>query len=150
MSILALVISMCLGAVNYQFGDVSDSIGLIYSKKEVLANFLLAFFLSWLPLIAAVLYGILISAIIRKAGQAVGLVIGSIIVLEAVKHFINIGPFVFTTYLGSSWIIFHQVAQGVDYQLFPEIWKMITVSLIYCFVTFTAGSIIFSKRDLNG
>lgn len=45
---------------------------------------------------------------------------------------------------------FHYVAQGVDYQWFPEIWKMIIVSLIYCFVTFTAGLTIFAKRDLNG
>ena len=129
--------------------DVADSIGLIYSQKEVLANFLLAFFLSWLPLIATVLYGIFISAVMRKPGQAVGLVIGSIIVLEAVKHFINVGPCVFTTYLGSSWVIFHQIAQGVDYQWFPEIWKMIVVSLSFCFVTFTAGLAIFGKKDLN-
>ena len=36
------------------------------------------------------------------------------------------------------------------YQWFPEIWKMIVVSLIYCFAAFTAGLIIFAKRDLNG
>ncbi|MHC4757079.1 MAG: hypothetical protein ACYTE8_00320 [Planctomycetota bacterium] len=91
-----------------------------------------------------------IDQVAKKSGQAIGLVIGTIILIETAKNFISVGPYIFTTYRGYSWGIFHQIAQGVDYQWFPEIWKMIIVSLIYCFVTFTAGLIIFAKRDLNG
>jgi ABC-type transport system involved in multi-copper enzyme maturation permease subunit len=96
------------------------------------------------------MYGVFISAVTKRSGQAIGLVIGTIILIETAKHFIDIAPYVFTSYRGSAWSIFHYVAQGVDYQWFPEIWKMIVVSLIYCFATFTAGLTVFAKRDLNG
>jgi ABC-type transport system involved in multi-copper enzyme maturation permease subunit len=73
LSVISLVVSACLGAVNYRFGDVADSMGLIYSNKEVFVNFLLAFFLSWIPLAALVMYGIFVSTIVRKSGQAVSI-----------------------------------------------------------------------------
>jgi len=149
-SAFALVVSICLGALKYEFGDVADSAGLVYETKQVLANFLLAYFLGWLPLISAVLFGVFVSAIAKKSGQAVAVVVGLIILTATIKHLIGIGPYVFTTYLGSSWGIFHEVAQGVDYQWLPEIWKMVCVSVIYCVATFTAGLAIFARTDLNG
>jgi len=150
MSVTAFVLSIFLGSLKYEFGNVADAAGLIYAKKEVAINFLAAYFLSWLPLTAAVLFGVFISTIAKKSGQAIGVVVGIIILLATVKHFIGIGPYVFTTYVGSSWGVFHQVAQGVDYQWSPEVWKMVAVSVIYCFVTFAAGLAVFAKRDLNG
>jgi ABC-2 type transport system permease protein len=150
MSITALALSILLGSLKYQFGNVTDLMGVVYGRKEVLLNFLAAFFLSWLPLASTVFFGIFISTIAKKSGQAIGVAVGIIILLATVKHFIGIGPYVFTTYVGSSWGIFHQVAQGVDYQWSPEVWRIVTVSLIYCFVTFTAGLAIFAKRDFNG
>jgi len=65
-------------------------------------------------------------------------------------NIIGIDSYIFTRYIGFSWRIFNQIAQGVDYQWSPEVWKMITMSLIYCFITFVAGLTIFAKRDLNG
>jgi len=150
MFVTSLVLSIFLGSLKFQFGNITDSVGLIYGVKEVIGNFLLAFSLDMMPMAALVMYGVFISAIARKSGQAIAVVIGTIILIETAKHFIDIGPYVFTTYRGFSWGIFHHIAQGVDYQWLPEIWKMIIVSLIYCFVTFAAGLAIFSKRDLNG
>lgn len=45
-SITSLIVSACLGSFRHQFGDIADSAGLVYGKKEVLANFLVAFFRS--------------------------------------------------------------------------------------------------------
>lgn len=150
MSITALALSIFLGSLKYEFGNVVDFMGVAYGRKEVLLNFVAAFFLSWLPLTSAVLFGVFISTIAKKSGQAIGVVVGIIILLATMKHLIGIEPYVFTTYVGSSWGVFHQVAQGVDYQWSPEVWKMVAVSAIYCFVTFAAGLAIFAKRDLNG
>ena len=150
MFVTALLFSILLGTLKFQFGNIADSVGVIYGIKEVLRNFLLAFFLDMLPMAALVMYGVFISVVTKRSGQAIGLVIGTIILIETAKNFINFGPYIFTSYRGFSWGIFHQIAQGVDYQWSPEIWKMIIVSLIYCFVTFTAGLFIFAKRDLNG
>ncbi len=149
-SIASLIISICLGALRYEFGDITDSAGLIYGQKEILANLLLAFFLSWLPLASIVLYGIFISTIVKKPGQAVAVAIGTIYLIDFAKHFIGIDSYVFTRYIGFSWGLFHQVAQGVDYQWLPGLYKMITVSLAYCIITFAAGLTIFARRDLNG
>lgn len=150
MSIISLIISACLGSWNYEFGDVADSIGLIYSNKEVLVNFLTAFFLSWIPLAALVMYGIFVSTIVRKSGQAVAVTIGTIYLIDFTKHIVGIDSYIFTKYIGYSWQVFNQVAQGVDYQWSPQVWKMITMLLVYCFVMFAAGLVIFSRRDLNG
>jgi ABC-type transport system involved in multi-copper enzyme maturation permease subunit len=146
---VALAISICLGLANYEFGDVTDTMGLIYGKKEVLANFVLAFFLSWIPMAAVVTFGIFISTAVRKSGQAIAVTIGTIYIAEFTKHIVGIDRFIFTRYIGFSWRTFNQVAQGVDYQWCPEVWTMVALSLIYCFVTFVAGLIIFAKRDLN-
>ena len=148
-SVTAFLVSILLGSLKYEFSNVADAAGPIYGKKEVFTNFLIAFFLSWLPLTAAVLFGIVISAIAKKSGQAIGVVVGIIILLATVKHFIGIGPYVFTTYVGTSWAVLHEVAQGVSYQWLPQVWKMVVVSVIYCFVTFTAGLAVFTKRDFN-
>lgn len=150
MSIISLIVSACLGSWNYEFGDVTDSIGLIYSNKEVLFNFLLAFFLSWIPLAALVMYGIFISTIVRRSGQAVAVTIGTIYLIDFTKHIVGIDSYIFTRYIGFSWQVFNQVSQGVDYQWRPQVWHMIAMSLIYCFVLFAAGLAVFSRRDLNG
>ena len=149
MSIISLVISACFGLVNYKFGDVTDSMGLIYEQNEVITNFLLAFFLSWIPLAAVVTYGVFVSTIVRKPGQAVAVTIGTIYLIDFTKHIIGIDPYVFTRYIGFSWRIFNEVAQGVEYQWTPEIWSMLALTLTYCFITFAAGLTIFAKRDLN-
>ena len=150
MSIVSLIISACLGAVNYQFGDVADSMGVIYTQKEVLVNFLAAFFLSWVPLASLVMYGIFVSTIVRKSGQAVAVAIGTIYLIDFTKHIIGIDAYIFTKHIGFSWRVFNQVTQGVDYQWRPQVWNMIAMSLVYCFVLFAAGLVIFSRRDLNG
>lgn len=150
MSIISLIISVCFGAVNYEFGAVADSMGLIYFNKEVLLNFLMAFFLSWIPLAALVMYGIFVSTIVRKSGQAVAVTIGTIYLIDFTKHIVGIDSYIFTKHIGFSWQVFNQVAQGVDYQWRPQVWDMIAMSLVYCFVLFAAGLVIFSRRDLNG
>jgi ABC-type transport system involved in multi-copper enzyme maturation permease subunit len=150
MSIVSLIISACLGSWNYEFGAVADSMGLIYSNKEVLVNFLMAFFLSWIPLAALVMYGIFVSTIVKKSGQAVAVTIGTIYLIDFTKHIVGIDSYIFTRYIGFSWRVFNQVSQGVDYQWTPQVWQMIAMSLVYCFVMFAAGLVVFSRRDLNG
>lgn len=149
MLITTLVVSICLGMLNYKFGDVVDSMGTIYGQKEVVRNFAFALFLGGIPLASVVTYGVFISTIVRKSGQAVAITIGTIYLIDFTKHIIGIDSYIFTKYIGFSWRVFSQLAQGVDYQWSPEVWKMITMSGIYCFITFAAGLVIFAKHDLN-
>ena len=147
--VIAVLVSIGLGALRYQFGDVADSAGLIYGTKEVLLNLGAAFLLGWIPVSAVVSFGIFLSAITKKGSQAIGIVIGTLILIETLKHLLGVGPYVFTSYIGSSWAIFHEVAQGVAYEWLPEAWKIIAVPLVYWLVLFTAGLVLFCRRDLN-
>jgi ABC-type transport system involved in multi-copper enzyme maturation permease subunit len=96
------------------------------------------------------MYGIFISTIVKKSGQAVAVTIGTIYLIDFTKHIIGIDAYIFTKHISFSWQIFHQVTQGVDYQWTPQVWNMIAMSLIYFFAMFAAGLVIFSKRDFNG
>jgi hypothetical protein len=41
------------------------------------------------------------------------------------------------------------MAQGMDYQWRPEVWKMAELCGVSAFVTFVTGLVIFVRQDLN-
>ncbi|UCF17078.1 MAG: ABC transporter permease subunit, partial [Phycisphaerales bacterium] len=149
MSVTTLALSMALAKVHYRFGAISDSFGVIYSQGKVSANFLLAFVLTWIPLGAIVLYGLFISTIVRSPGAAVAVSIGTLYIIDFTKHLIGLDPYVFTRYISYPWQILQQMAQGVDYQWHPEVWKMVGLSSLYGVFAFGAGLLVFLRQDLN-
>jgi len=149
MSLVCLVLSILLARAHYGFGPVADSLGEIYSWKMVLANFLLAWVLSWVPLAAIVFYGLFLSTIVRSSGAAVAVSIGTLYVIDFTKHLVGLDPYVFTKYIGYPWQVLGQIAQGVGYQWQPEIWKMLGLCGAYGVVAFVGGLILFVRQDLN-
>lgn len=149
MSVSTLVLSMVLARIHYRFGAISDSFGEVYSQRKVLGNFLMAFVLTWIPLGAIVLYGLFISTIVRSPGAAVAVSIGTLYIIDFTKHLVGLDPYIFTRYISYPWQILQQMAQGVDYQWYPEVWKMIGLSCLYGVVAFGAGLLIFLRQDLN-
>lgn len=150
LTMVVLVVAVALGAWRYEFSAISDIDGLIYGRAEVLANFALAFAVNLLPLAAVVIFGLFISTVTKTAGQAIGATVGILVLTEASKHFVTqMAPYLFTSYIGKSWVIFHEVAQGVDYAWTPDIWDLVKVCGGYCVGFFLAGLIVFSRRDLN-
>ena len=149
MSLVCLVLSIGLARVHYRFGPVADNLGEIYSQKTALANLLLAWALSWVPLATIVFYGLFLSTIIRNSGAAVAVSIGTLYVIEFTKHLVGLDPYIFTRYITYPWQIVGQVAQGVAYQWQPEVWKMLGLCGIYGVVAFVGGLILFLRQDLN-
>ncbi len=149
MSGVCLILSVLLARVHYGFGAVADSLGEIYSQRTVLANFLFAWVLSWVPLAAIVFYGLLLSTMIRSSGAAVAVSIGTLYVIDFTKHLVGLDPYIFTRYITYPWQILGQIAQGVGYQWRPEIWKMLGLCGVYGVVAFAAGLILFLRQDLN-
>ncbi len=149
LSVTSLVLSIILATVHYDFGDVIDSLGLVYGWDEVLLNFLLALALSWLGLAVLVLYGIFLSTVIRRPGAAVAAGIGTVYLLDFTKHLVHLDPYIATKYIGYPWQVLHQVTQGVDYQWTPEIWRMLGLCFVTCVVAFGVGLTIFRRQDLN-
>lgn len=149
MSVTCLVVSIVLAKVHYDFSAVTDAFGVVCARGEASANFLLAYLLSWIPLAAVVMYGLFISTVIGSPGAAVAVGIGTVYIIDFTKHLVGLDPYVFTKYIGYPWQMMQQIAQGLDYQWHPEIWRMIGLSCIYGVVTFAAGLVIFLRQDLN-
>jgi ABC-type transport system involved in multi-copper enzyme maturation permease subunit len=149
MSIVTLALSIALAKVHYQFGAVSDSFGIVSSQGKALGNFLLAFILSWIPLGAIVLCGLFVSTVIRSPGAAVAVSIGTLYIIDFTKHLMGLDPYIFTRYISYPWQILQQMAQGVDYQWHPEVWKMVGLCCLYGGVAFGAGLLVFLRQDLN-
>ena len=149
LSVAALLFSVALAKIHYHFGAVGDSAGVVYSRSQVMQQFLLSYAFSWIPLIALVMYGLLISTVIRNPGAAVTVGISSLYLVDFTKHLVGLDPYIFTRYITYSWLNLLQIAQGMDYQWRPEVWKMIELSGVSAVVTFVAGLIIFVRQDLN-
>jgi ABC-2 type transport system permease protein len=148
-SAAALLFSVALAKVHFPFGPVGDSYGVVYSRNQALREFLLGYALSWAPLSALVMYGLLISTLIRNSGAAVAVGISSLFLIEFSKHLTGLDPYIFTRYINYSWQTLLEFAQGMDYKWAPEVWKMIALSGVSAVVTFAAGLIIFVRQDLN-
>ncbi len=149
LSTAALLFSSALAKIHYHFGVVGDSAGVVFSRSQVMQQFLLSCVLSWIPLIALVMYGLLISTVIRNPGAAVTVGISSLYLVDFTKHLVGLDPYIFTRYITYSWLNLLQIAQGMDYQWRPEVWKMIELSGVSAIVTFVAGLIVFVRQDLN-
>lgn len=149
LSAAALLLSGALARIHYRFGLVGDSFGVVYTRNQALREFLLSWALSWIPLGALVMYGLLVSTLMRSPGVAVAVGISMLFLIDFTKHLAGLDPYIFTRYLSYSWLNLQQLAQGMDYQWRPEVWKMIALSGVSAVVTFGAGLIVFVREDLN-
>jgi ABC-type transport system involved in multi-copper enzyme maturation permease subunit len=152
MIVLSVVILACSAAfalIHCRFGAVSDSYGTVFSQRQMLAAFLLACGLSWIPLSALVMFGLFISTLVRNPGAAVAASISLLIVINLTKHLTGLDPYIFTRYIDFSWLALQQIGQGIEFQWQPEVWRMIILSGLSTAISFIAGLILFVRRDLN-
>jgi ABC-type transport system involved in multi-copper enzyme maturation permease subunit len=149
LSAAALLFSAALASSHYHFGAVGDSFGVVYSRNQALQALLVGYGLSWIPLSALVMYGLLISTIVRSPGAAVSVGISTLFLIDFTKHLVGLDPYIFTRYINYSWLTLQQIAQGMDYQWRPEVWKMIALCGVSAVVTFGAGLVLFVRQDLN-
>jgi ABC-type transport system involved in multi-copper enzyme maturation permease subunit len=149
LSAAALLFSAALAGIHYHFGAVGDSFGVVYSRNHALQQLLVSYALSWIPLSALVMYGLLVSTVVCSPGAAVAVGISTLFLIDFTKHLMGLDPYIFTRHINYSWLTLQQVAQGMDYQWRPEVWKMITLSGVSAVVTFGAGLILFVRQDLN-
>ena len=149
LSAATLLFSAALARIHYHFGAVGDSFGVVYSRNQAMQELLVGYALSWIPLSALVMYGLLISTLVRSPGAAVAVGISTLFLIDFTKHLVGLDPYIFTRYISYSWLNLQQLAQGMDYQWRPEVWKMIELCGVSAVVTFVAGLIIFVRQDLN-
>jgi ABC-2 type transport system permease protein len=149
LSAAALLFSAALARIHYHFGAVGDSFGVVYSRNKAMQQLLVGYTLSWIPLSALAMYSLLISTLVRSPGAAVAVGISTLFLIDFTKHLVGIDPYIFTRYINYSWLTLQQLAQGMDYQWRPEVWRMVILSGVSAVVTFGAGLIFFVRQDLN-
>jgi len=149
LSVVALVFSIVLAKINYDFGAVGDSFGVVYSRERALHEFLLGYGLSWIPLIPLVAFGLFISTIVRTPGTAVSVATAILLIIDFTKNLVGLGPYIFTKDITFPWVVLLQLSQGTDYEWRPEVWNMIILSGSFAIVAFGAGLIIFVRQELN-
>jgi ABC-2 type transport system permease protein len=148
-SAAALLFSAALAGIHYRYGAVGDSFGVVYSRSQALEDLLVCYALSWIPLSALVMYGLLISTLVRSPGAAVAVGISTLFLIDFTKHLVGLDPYIFTRYIDYSWLNLQQIAQGMDCPWRPEVWKMCALSGVTAGVTFGAGLMLFVRKDLN-
>ena len=148
-SAAALLFTLALAGIHYRFDAVGDSFGIVYGRGQALQQLLVSFALSLIPLSALVMYGLLISTLIRTTGAAVSVGITTLVIIDFTKHLVGLDPYIFTRYIDCPWLNLQQIAQGMDYQWLPETWKMVALSGVSAVVAFSAGLIVFVRQDLN-
>lgn len=149
LSAAAVLFSIALAKIHYDFGPVKDAFGVVYSREKALREFLLGYALSWIPLCALVVYGLFISTIVRQPGAAVAVGTSTLLIIDLTKHLVGLDPYIFTKYIGYSWLTLQQLSQGMDYQWQPEVWRMAALSSAYIVVILGTGLTLFVKEDLN-
>jgi ABC-type transport system involved in multi-copper enzyme maturation permease subunit len=149
LSAAALLFSVALARIHYQFGAVGDSFGVVYSRNQALKAFLAGYALSWIPLGALVMCGLLVSTLVRSPGAAVAAGIGSLFLIEFTKHLAGLDPYIFTRYINYSWLTLLEFGQGMDYHWCPKVWQMLELCGISAAVAFGAGLLLFARQDLN-
>jgi ABC-type transport system involved in multi-copper enzyme maturation permease subunit len=102
-----------------------------------------------LLLLFLAVYGLPISTLVRSPGAAVAVGISTLVLIDFSKHLVGLDPYIFTRYINYSWLTLLEIAQGMDYQWRPEVWKMIALSGVSAVITFGAGLILFVRQDLN-
>jgi ABC-type transport system involved in multi-copper enzyme maturation permease subunit len=149
LSAAALLFSIALGSIHYDFAPIADSFGTVYSRSQSLQQFALGLGLSWIPLSSLVMYALFISVLVRTPGAAVAAGISILFIVDLTKHLVGLDPYVFTKYIEFSWTLLQQLAQGMDYQWRPEVWNLIFLSSVSGLVAFIAGLTLFIRTDLN-
>ncbi len=149
LSTAVLLFAGALSKIHYNFGPVGDRFGVVYSRGMAARVFLMATLLSWIPLTALVMYGLLISTLIRSSGAAVSVGISTIYLIDFTKHLVGLDPYIFTKHIGYPWIVLQQAAQGVDFQWQPEVWKLLGLCSAHAVICFAVGLVIFLRQDLN-
>lgn len=149
---LSASVAVSVWGVAYVFGDLTGvryGGELVYTDSAMRATYFLAILLNLFPQIAAVAYALMISTLTRSTGAAIGITVGSWLVLDMVKYPLNIAPFVFSTYMESSWQLFLDRCNALDGSWFPDLQYSILTSIASTIAFVLVAVYALARRNLS-
>jgi len=121
----------------------------IHTHFEMVNAFTVGAVLSLLPQFGAVVFAIMISTMTRSTGTAAGASVGIWLLVDLVKNPLQIAPFVFSSYVESSWRVFSDRCNGLSSEWFPDAGYLIVTSLVSIFLFAAVAIIVMSRRNLQ-
>ena len=146
----AAVTGILVEMIYFGFSNPAENNILIYTKNQMITNFLFACLAVSLPLFAVTSYGLLISSLVRNTARALGLSIASFIIIDIAKEKLEFAPYFFSSYIGTPFAIVDGMIQGFYFNWTPKIYHCIGISLIWITIFLSIGTIKTIRRDFNG
>lgn len=150
--LLTVLASSGAWALAYTLGDlrgVEYGGDLVYSNGEMMQAFIIATGLNLITQWAGVAWGLMFSTMTRNAATAIGLSVGSWLVIDFLKHPLNIAPFFFSSYLDQTWAVFFDRTAAFETSFLPEAYYGIAASLGAIVVCLAIAMAVLSRRNLG-
>lgn len=148
--LVAVITGVLAGMIYFGFSDLVENGVVLYTKRQIITNFLFACLITSLPLFAVTSYGLLISSFVDSTPGAVGLSIGSFIMLDIAKEKLGFAPYFFSSYIGTPFAVINDMVQGFYFTWTPRIYYCVGVSVIWIITFLSIGIIKTKKRGFNG
>lgn len=149
---LSLLAAITAWGLAYALGDLTgvrygDEV--VFTDSEMRVTYALALVLNLFPQFAAVTYAILVSTCTRSTGASVGITIGLWLLADSVKYPLRVAPFLFSSYMESSWQVFANRCNALDTQWFPAAQYGIISSIAAAILFFSIALYVLSRRNLS-
>lgn len=148
---LSLLAALTAWGIAYALGDLSGvrSGGeVIYTDTEMRLTFCAALLMNLLPQFAAVAYTILISTCTRSTSAAIGSAVGIWIFLDFLKYPLGLAPFLFSSYMESSWQVFADRCNALEAFWLPTAYYGALTSVLSMILLFGSALFVLSRRNL--
>ena len=149
LTILVALGSWCIASALGELTGVTYGGELIYTKEEMRTAYVLGALLGLAPQAAAVAYAVMFSALTRSTVGAVSGAVGLWLLIDLVKHPLQIERFVFFSYIESPWQVFAGRCDAIDVSWFPMVWYCLGTSAASAVVCAGVAMLVMHLRSLS-
>jgi ABC-type transport system involved in multi-copper enzyme maturation permease subunit len=122
---------------------------LLFTDREMEGAYALALALCFMPQCAVAAFGLLCSSFTRSGTAAASMALGLWLLIETVKHPLQIEPFVFFSYLEWPWQVFADRCDAIDSPWLPNAQFSAAISAATAAVLLTFAAVVLSRKDLS-
>ena len=151
--LLTALVTATSWGLAFAFGDlrgVTYGGEQVYSNAEMASAYGLGLLVNLCPQFAAVAFALMLSSFTSSAGAAVGSTVGIWILLDTLKYPLGIAPYLFTSYMETSWRVFQDRANVLPpSDWFPTTGYCILASAVSFVLCMAISTWVLSRRDLS-
>jgi ABC-type transport system involved in multi-copper enzyme maturation permease subunit len=149
---LLLVLSMALpalaiGGLKFGYGHYVEEGLTLFTRQQIFTGIMAGFLVLSVVLLAYVSYSLLISVLTSNPGYAIGLCVGSVLMMDFIRGRLNISPFLFQSYVETPFELAKSMPEGFRAAWQPDITLCLGVPLVWTVVCFAAAVLIFMRKD---